>query len=83
MGYVGLPLGVAFAEAGHEVVGLDVDARRVDAVNRGDSLIEDISSERLRALERPVPTGARPDLYGGGRSGERICDVLDSYTPQP
>jgi UDP-N-acetyl-D-glucosamine dehydrogenase len=50
LGYVGLPLGVAFAEAGHEVVGLDVAANRVDAVNRGESFIEDISSERLAAL---------------------------------
>jgi UDP-N-acetyl-D-glucosamine dehydrogenase len=50
MGYVGLPLGVAFAEAGHQVVGLDVASQRVDAVNRGDSYVEDISSERLRAL---------------------------------
>jgi UDP-N-acetyl-D-glucosamine dehydrogenase len=47
---VGLPLGVAFAEAGHDVVGLDVAAQRVEAVNRGDSFIEDISSERLKAL---------------------------------
>src|SRR3954463_9594462 len=50
LGYVGLPLGVAFAEAGHEVVGLDVAAHRVEAVNRGESYVEDISSERLRAL---------------------------------
>ena len=34
LGYVGLPLGVAFAEAGHEVIGLDVAAHRVEAVNR-------------------------------------------------
>jgi UDP-N-acetyl-D-glucosamine dehydrogenase len=50
LGYVGLPLGVAFAEAGHSVVGLDVATARVEAVNRGESFIEDISSERLRAL---------------------------------
>jgi UDP-N-acetyl-D-glucosamine dehydrogenase len=48
---VGLPLGVAFAEAGHSVVGLDVAAQRVEAVNRGDSFIEDISSARLQALK--------------------------------
>jgi UDP-N-acetyl-D-glucosamine dehydrogenase len=47
---VGLPLGVAFAEAGHDVVGLDVAPQRVEAVNRGESFIEDISSERLKAL---------------------------------
>jgi UDP-N-acetyl-D-glucosamine dehydrogenase len=51
LGYVGLPLGVAFAEAGHEVVGLDVATHRVEAVNRGESFVEDITSERLRALE--------------------------------
>ena len=50
MGYVGLPLGVAFAEEGHTVVGLDVAQHRVDAINSGDSFIEDITSERLAAV---------------------------------
>jgi UDP-N-acetyl-D-glucosamine dehydrogenase len=50
LGYVGLPLGVAFAEAGHEVVGLDVASARVESVNRGESFVEDISNERLQAL---------------------------------
>jgi UDP-N-acetyl-D-glucosamine dehydrogenase len=50
LGYVGLPLGVAFAEAGHEVVGVDSDARRVSAVEAGESYVEDVSSERLRSL---------------------------------
>src|SRR3954470_1361580 len=50
MGYVGLPLGVAFAEAGHEVVGLEIAQGRVDALNRGESYVEDITSERLAAL---------------------------------
>jgi UDP-N-acetyl-D-glucosamine dehydrogenase len=59
MGYVGLPLGVAFAEAGHQVVGLDVASQRVDAVNRGDSYVEDISSERLRALEGRLSASTR------------------------
>ncbi|HEV7845535.1 MAG TPA: nucleotide sugar dehydrogenase [Thermoleophilaceae bacterium] len=59
LGYVGLPLGVAFAEAGHSVVGLDVAAPRVEAVNRGESFIEDISSERLRALEGKLSATTR------------------------
>jgi UDP-N-acetyl-D-glucosamine dehydrogenase len=50
MGYVGLPLGVAFAEAGHEVIGLEIAQGRVDALNRGESYVEDITSERLGAL---------------------------------
>jgi UDP-N-acetyl-D-glucosamine dehydrogenase len=50
LGYVGLPLAVAFAEAGHPVVGLDVDASKVAAVTAGRSYIEDITSERLTAV---------------------------------
>jgi UDP-N-acetyl-D-glucosamine dehydrogenase len=50
MGYVGLPLGVAFAEAGHTVIGLEVAHERVEAINRGESYVEDITSERLAAL---------------------------------
>jgi UDP-N-acetyl-D-glucosamine dehydrogenase len=47
LGYVGLPLAVAFAEAGSDVVGLDVDRRVVDGIARGESSVEDVPSERL------------------------------------
>jgi len=50
MGYVGLPLAVVFAEAGVEVVGIDVAAERMDELNRGESYIEDIPSDRLAPL---------------------------------
>ena len=50
LGYVGLPLAVAFAEAGDQVIALDVDPRKISAVADGDSYIEDIPSERLRAV---------------------------------
>jgi UDP-N-acetyl-D-glucosamine dehydrogenase len=60
LGYVGLPLAVAFAEAGHDVVGLDSNPARVDALNAGHSHIEDVPDsvleplgERLRATSRP------------------------------
>ena len=56
----------------------------VETVHAGWNVLVDLDADAaLRALERPVPTGERPDLYGGGRAGERIRDVLDSYTPQP
>ena len=42
LGYVGLPLAVAFAEAGHEVRGLDLDPAKVEALNAGRSYIEDV-----------------------------------------
>jgi len=50
LGYVGLPLAVAFAEEGCEVVGLDVDASKVEALNGGRSYIEDVPSEALAPL---------------------------------
>jgi UDP-N-acetyl-D-glucosamine dehydrogenase len=49
LGYVGLPLAVAFAEAGFRVIGFDIQQKRADSVNRGESYIADISSERLAA----------------------------------
>src|SRR5690242_8232887 len=49
MGYVGLPLAIAFAEEGHHVIALDTDARKVEALRRRKSYVEDISSERLAA----------------------------------
>ena len=49
LGYVGLPLAVAFAEAGEDVVGLDIDAPTIDALGAGESHVEDIPAERLQA----------------------------------
>ncbi|MFN3334767.1 MAG: nucleotide sugar dehydrogenase [Caldilinea sp.] len=50
LGYVGLPLAVAFAEAGYRDTGIDLDARKVDAINRGESYIEDVPSAAVTAL---------------------------------
>ena len=52
LGYVGLPLAVAFAEEGHEVVGVDTDQRKVASLRDGESYIEDVASERLAAQRR-------------------------------
>ncbi len=50
LGYVGLPLAIAFAQAGLKVIGFDVQAERVAAVNRGDSYVIDISSQTLSTI---------------------------------
>jgi UDP-N-acetyl-D-glucosamine dehydrogenase len=50
LGYVGLPLAVAFAESGFSVFGIDVDPSKVDAINQGRSYISDIPSDRVRQL---------------------------------
>lgn len=49
-GYVGVPLAATFAEAGRRVLLVDVQASLVEALNRGDSHIEDVTSERLAGL---------------------------------
>ncbi len=48
LGYVGLPLAVAFARAGFPVVGVDVDERKVAALNRGESYIADVPASEVR-----------------------------------
>jgi UDP-N-acetyl-D-glucosamine dehydrogenase len=65
LGYVGLPLALAFTEEGHEVVGVDAEPRRVAAILRGESHIEDVSDDRLRvAGDLLHATGRYEDLAG-------------------
>jgi UDP-N-acetyl-D-glucosamine dehydrogenase len=47
-GYVGVPLAHVFSGAGHNVVLVDVQPNRVEQLNRGESYIEDVSSEQLK-----------------------------------
>lgn len=49
LGYVGLPLATEFARAGLSVTGIDVDARKCDAINAGHSYIGDVPSEVVGA----------------------------------
>ena len=53
LGYVGLPLAVAFARAGLVVRGIDVDAGRVAALNTGVSYIGDVPGDVLRRVLPP------------------------------
>jgi UDP-N-acetyl-D-glucosamine dehydrogenase len=64
LGYVGLPLAVAFAETGADVIGLDVDEERVRALREGDSPIEDVPGERLRELADHLRFETDFDLLG-------------------
>ena len=47
LGYVGLPLAVELARAGFNVVGIDRDTRKVDAINRGESYIQDVPTSEV------------------------------------
>ena len=50
LGYVGLPLAVELADAGVEVVGIDLDKSKVDAINSKKSYIQDVSTEQVKEL---------------------------------
>ncbi len=76
LGYVGLPLAVAFAAAGDDVVGLDVDAEKVVELNSGRSYIEDVPDSVLAPLgERLRATTDYADLV--------ICDAVILCVPTP
>lgn len=47
LGYVGLPLSLAFADAGYEVIGVDIDTERVERLRDGHSYVSDVSDKQL------------------------------------
>ncbi len=59
LGYVGLPLAVAFAQEGCEVIGVDIDPRKVEAIQAGRSYIEDVPSEALGELAGRLRVGTQ------------------------
>jgi UDP-N-acetyl-D-glucosamine dehydrogenase len=74
-GYVGVPLAQVFAEAGTGVVLLDIDAERVGRLNRGESYIEDVSSEALRGLVDSGALSATTD-YDAMRETDAVLVAL-------
>lgn len=50
LGYVGLPLAVEKAKAGYEVIGFDVQDKKVEMVNRGENYIGDVVTDDLKSL---------------------------------
>jgi UDP-N-acetyl-D-glucosamine dehydrogenase len=59
LGYVGLPLAVAFAREGCEVIAVDVDPRKIEAIEAGRSYIEDVPSEELAAVAARIHASTR------------------------
>jgi UDP-N-acetyl-D-glucosamine dehydrogenase len=76
LGYVGLPLGVAFGEAGHDVVGYDTDTDRINRLGRGESDIEDVTSERLAALADRLTATDDPEALSE-------CEAILICVPTP
>lgn len=74
LGYVGLPLVVEMAKAGHRVIGLDVSAEKVDLVNAGTSYIPDVPTEELADLvERGLVTATTDFADAAGLDAIVIC----------
>ncbi|MEK7388091.1 MAG: nucleotide sugar dehydrogenase [Elusimicrobiota bacterium] len=67
LGYVGLPLSVAFARRGFRVTGIEVDARRAGQLRRGRSYIEDVPSADIQRLMREGFFEVRTDDAALGR----------------
>ncbi len=78
LGYVGLPLAVELARSGFRVLGVDVSERVVEGINRGESHIQDVSSELLGAYVGEGLLSATTDL---SRLGE--CDAISICVPTP
>lgn len=76
LGYVGLPLAVAFAEAGSEVIGLETDTRKLASLQERRSYIDDVDDARIAALGDSFrPTSDPEDLTA--------CDAILICVPTP
>ena len=78
LGYVGLPLSVEFAAAGLAVTGFELSTEKVQAIERGDSYIQDVPSERLRELVREGRLKATTDVRELA-----ACDAIVICVPTP
>jgi UDP-N-acetyl-D-glucosamine dehydrogenase len=78
LGYVGLPLVDVFGHAGYSVVGIDVDPKKVEALNKGKSYIEDIPSSHIASLLRKRALHATTDF-----AHVAALDALSICVPTP
>jgi UDP-N-acetyl-D-glucosamine dehydrogenase len=77
-GYVGLPLGLVFCEAGFPVLGFDLDDAKVKAIARGESYIKHIGPGRVAAAVKSGRYRATSDF-----DLLRDCDALLICVPTP
>ena len=71
LGYVGLPLLVEYAKKGFQVIGFDIDKSRVEALNGGQSYVQDIDDEDLKRVLREGRFSATTD-FGQLREAQAI-----------
>lgn len=78
LGYVGLPLVVEFAAAGFRATGFEVDEKKVQSINRGESYIPDVRSEQVSGLVASEHLRATTDF---GALGEAEVIIICVPTP--
>ncbi|HEY6245552.1 MAG TPA: nucleotide sugar dehydrogenase [Pyrinomonadaceae bacterium] len=78
LGYVGLPLVVEYAASGFEGIGFEVDETKADKINRGDSYIGDVPSNRVKELVSQKKLSATVNF-------DRLtdCDAIIICVPTP
>jgi UDP-N-acetyl-D-glucosamine dehydrogenase len=78
LGYVGLPLAVELARGGFHTVGIDLDARKVAAINEGTSYIQDVPSDEVARFREAGLLEATDDF-----SAVATLDTLNICVPTP
>ena len=78
LGYVGLPLAVEFAKAGFHATGIDLDERKVDAINAGESYIPDVRTSDVAALRHAGTLDATTDF-----AVVKELDTINICVPTP
>lgn len=81
MGYVGLPLALAFDAAGFAVTGLDIDPQKVRMLNAGETYIRHIGADRVAAMAAAGRFTASTDFAGLGAADAIIICVPTPLTP--
>jgi UDP-N-acetyl-D-glucosamine dehydrogenase len=78
LGYVGLPLAVEFANAGFCVTGIDIDAAKVESINRGESYVQDVPTAVLAPLVQGGKIRATADF-----AAVASLDTINICVPTP
>ncbi len=78
LGYVGLPLLVAFHQAGFPVIGFDVDPAKIEALHRGENYLKHLGESLVRDLKRSQRFDATADF---SRLREADCILICVPTP--
>ncbi|MDE2038840.1 MAG: nucleotide sugar dehydrogenase [Elusimicrobia bacterium] len=82
LGYVGLPLVRLFASKGFPVLGFDIDAGKVDSINRGKSYIQSVASPLLARLLKEGRLGATADFKRLSQVDAVVICVPTPLTPE-